>query len=257
MINEARFNTIEDDISVPEVANEIKKWIKAFRKKHSNENELRALAKKNRYLYLGTIKLGRKKVNVWVTEMEEGFDGQWVEPKKQSSFVITCLNTIINNPARSLSVIVHELIHGIQKYKKNSEKYHASTTKASNETDEEMFDYYTEPKELEAQLGQLAHDIVQVFQRKKNKQEIIRALEEVLKLPREKFKDVYWISHSTSSKYTWDMFAYHVRMLKIISAVPESQATSLRYKQISDKSWRQFKQKLFNLVQSMKTHLSK
>jgi len=64
------------------------------------------------------------------------------------------------------------------------------------------------------------------------------------------------MTNSNVSKYTWSIFANHFNLLKSISAPPESQANSLRYKQISDKCWRQFKQKLFNLVQTFKEQIS-
>jgi len=194
LLLESRFTTIEDDISVPEITNEIKKWIKAFRKEHSlipgetRKNAIELIKQKvktERCLYLGTMKIGRKRVNIWVTDLNENDDGHWVEAPKKASYILTSLNTIINNPARTLSVIVHELIHSNQQYRKNSEKYTTAVEKTSDETEEELFDYYTEPKEIEAQLGQLAHDIVVAFRQKRNKTEVIKVLEDVLKLPRE------------------------------------------------------------------------
>lgn len=248
-LGEARFTSIENNITAPEVTPIISKWLKEMRKSHDlpdRADSFRDLIDREHALLLGELQMGRKRVRIWVQNID--VDGYWVERPKRSSYVLISADLVVNNPQRALSTIVHELIHGIQQYRAQSDAYNIAAAKTEDETEEEMFHYYTEPKEIEAQLGQLGHEVVEVYRRKRNKQEMIQTLEHVLRLPRAAFQSADWVKHSPHM----NMFKGFQRLLQSISMPPQSLQNSLRAQQKSNKCWRQFKQKLFNLVQMLK-----
>lgn len=249
VLQEARFTSIEDNITEPEITPVIQKWIKEARKNHdlpNGEQAFRALVDKERAVLLGEVQIGRKTVRIWIQDIP--VNGYWVEQPKKASYVLVSLDLIVNNPQKALSVIVHELIHGIQKYRDQSEEYSIASAKTQDETDEELFHYFTEPKETEAQLGQMGHDIVAMYKRKRNKPAVIQALEHVLRLPRESFGETNW----TEQFPCLEMFDEYWAFLHSISKPPAGLKDQSRGKRVSDKCWRQFKQKLFDLVQRLK-----
>lgn len=242
---EARFTSIENDITEPEVTKEIQKWIRDIRKTYnltdpSKVQDFVDLVNKEEALLLGTMQVGRKTVNIWIQEMAN--DGLWVERPKKASYILVSVSLIVNNPNRALSTIVHELIHGIQKYREQSAEYNLAASKTEDETEQELFDYFTEPKEIEAQLGQMAHVIVSAYRNKRNKESMLETLEYLLRLPREAFLSDEWLKKVP-------YLNEYERFLRSISKPP---LPSLRNQQISDKCWRQFKQKLFNLAEQLK-----
>ena len=249
LLKESRFTSIESNITEPEITPLIARWIKEVRKTYKLPEEaeaFRELVNNQDALLLGELQVGRKSVKIWIQDIPT--NGYWVEKPKKASYILVSLNLIVNNPAKALSTVVHELIHGIQKYRKESEKFTLANSKTEDETQEEMFDYYTEPKELEAQLGELAHAIVTVYRQKRNKEQVLKALEMVLRLPQEQFHNEDWYHQKPYGSLFIDMFGHFHSLLRSISKPPTN---SLRHKQLSDKSWRQFKQKLFSLVQQL------
>lgn len=259
MISEARFTTIEDDINVPVITNDLKKWIREFRSTHglpnkTKEEELRQLVAKEGALLLGQMGIGRKNVNIWVQDLGNN-NGMWVEQPKKASYIQVSVDSIIKDPAYALSVLVHELVHGIQQYKKQSEKFNRAVRKTEDLTEDELFDYYTEPKELEAQLAQLGHILLSTFHKKKNKKAVVELLDTILRLPREQFRDTNWIFHSINSKLALEIFEKHYEFIRVISIPPPGVIEKLTGWQLSNKCWRQFKQKMFTLVESFKKQL--
>lgn len=267
MLNESRFSTVENEIDTPVITNHLKQLITSFRSQNifskgklagltraEVEKNLRYRVHKEQMIYLGEIYIGRKRINIWIKDIPE--NALWVAPPKEhkkSSYIIIALNLIINNPQAAVSNIIHEIIHGLQKYTKESPEYIEANQKTSDETAEDWFYYYTEPKELEAQLGQLAHDIVSVFNRRNNKEEILNVLDEILKMPNSVFREERWYQHFSNRQLVRNLITPDkIYFLKCISEPPTSMSNVLKFKQISDRCWRQFKQKLFNLVQELK-----
>lgn len=247
-LKEARFSSIENDITAPEITPVIWKWIQEMRKTHDlprREKSFRQLAKRENAILLGELQIGRKTVRIWIQEMDS--NGYWVERPKRASYILISLDLMIRDPRKALSTIVHEIIHGVQEYREQSDEYNIAAAKSGDETEEEMFHYFTEPKEVEAQLGQLGHEVADAYRRKRNKTSWLQALEHVLRTPRAAFQGTEWLRHPNM-----DVFRSHWGFLRSISAPPAGLQHSSRARHASDKCWRQFKQKLFTLMQQLK-----
>jgi hypothetical protein len=266
MLTESKFSTVEDDITKQKFTKQIKQWITSFRDQNLQgrgrlTNATRAeavkdlkdrLHKEKKFL-LGQFYLGRKRIDVWIQDIPDR--ASWHQMYKRSSYIIIGLNLIIDNPDLALSSLVHEILHANQEYKKQSPEYDEAASKLSGETEEDWFYYYTEPKELEAQLGELGHNIVSYFKKKRDKQEILNLLDEVLTMPREKFADINWVHDMSQPRYAYDIFKNNTFFLKSISKPPASMSDKLKANQTIDRCWRQFKLKMFSLVQALKESL--
>ena len=266
MITESRFSTVEDDITKQQFTKQIKQWITSFRNQNlqgrgrltnATRTEVIKILKdrlhKEKAFFLGKFHLGRKRIDVWVQDIPDR--ASWHEMSRRASYIVIGLNVIINEPSLALSSLVHEILHAQQEYKKQSPEYDKVITKSSNETEEDWFVYYTEPKELEAQLGELGHNIVTYFKKKRDKQGVLDLLDEVLTLPREKFSNINWPNDMPQALYAYDIFKNNTFFLKSISKPPTSLSNKLKANQTSDRCWRQFKLKMFSLVQSLKESL--
>jgi hypothetical protein len=269
MFSEAKFTTVEDEITSPSFTNHIKQMVNSFRSQnlHSRGNRtgssraetektLRDRVHKEGSVYLGELYIGKKTVRIWVQELRPGLHGEWNKGNKRTgSYLVVSVDAIITNPQLAVSSIIHEIIHGMQAYKTFSDKYNKATTKTSNETEMDWFDYFTEPAELEAQFAELAHHIVQAFYRKSDKNKVLEIVNEVLKKPKTSFADGSWYSTNIDRAYFRDLFGYKVDFLQSISKVPEEVKDKQQYQNLSDKCYRQFKQKLFNLYQGLKSKI--
>jgi len=265
MFSEAKFSTVEDEVSSPVFTNHIKQMVNSFRSLnlHSRgaragtsrletEKTLRDLVHKEHSVFLGEVYIGRKKVRIWVQDIRDR--GMWNPgTKKTGSYVAVSLDVIIGNPASAVSIIIHELIHGLQKYQTFSDKYVKTLDKTSDETELDWFNYFTEPAELEAQLAELAHNIVDVFYRKKDKIKVINILNEILRKPKEEFANDVWYHSDIDNNYSKDLLDKHYAFIQSISKVPTEVETNKQYILTSNRCWRQFKQKLFNLVNELKS----
>ena len=263
MIIESRFSTVEDDITKQKFTKEIKQWITSFRNQNLQGRgrltsstraeavkDLKDRLHKEKAFLLGQFHLGRKRIDVWIQDIQDR--GQWHQNNKKVSYILIGLDIIINDPNLALSSLVHEILHAQQVYKNQSPEYSEIISKDTYETDEEWFIYFTEPKELEVQLGELAHNIVTYFKKKRDKQGVLDLLDEVLTLPREKFSNINWPNNMPPSRYAYDIFKNNTFFLKSISKPPASMSDKLKANQTSDRCWRQFKLKMFSLVENLK-----
>jgi hypothetical protein len=267
MFLEAKFSTVEDEITTPAFANYIKQMVNSFRSQnlHSRgaragssraetEKTLRDLVHREHNVYLGELRIGRKTVRIWVQDTPH--NGQWHEGnKRQGSYITLSLNVIISNPQLAVSTIIHEIIHGMQAYRKFSDKYNKASEKTSDETEVDWFNYFTEPSELEAQFAEMAHHIVQTFYRKSDKSKVLNILIETLKKPQQAFADGSWFGSNIDKKYFMDLFELKSSLLSVICKVPEELKGNQKYQNISDRCYRQFKQKLFNLIEGLKSKI--
>ena len=57
------------------------------------------------------------------------------------------------------ALISHEILHGVQRYKKHSPGYEQATEDILNGLDWDRIDYYTDPGELEVQIGEIAGNV--------------------------------------------------------------------------------------------------
>lgn len=153
-------------------------------------------------------------------------------------------NILVNN-------VIHELIHGIQKFKgggyslKNTESY------------EEWFLYLTEQKEFEAKIGELAHNIMQMYEFSKRRKDVLFVLDVILNAPREVFSK--GLLEKAKNDIVQEMFEEHFHFIKIISGPPilpddtkENRYKNKMYRRTSDRCYKHFKQKLANLYQNLK-----
>jgi hypothetical protein len=267
MFLEAKFSTVEDEITTPAFTNHIKQMVNSFRSQnlHSRgaragtsraetEKILRDLVHKEHSVYLGEVRIGRKTVRIWV--QDSSYKGQWHEGNKRTgSYITLSLDVVIANPQMAVSTIIHEIIHGMQAYRKFSDKYNKAAEKTTDETETDWFDYYTEPSELEAQFAELASHIVQTFHRKPDKNKVINILIEALKKPQQAFVDGTWYNSDIDKKYFTDLFEIKHNLLSIICKVPEELKGNQKYQNISNRCYRQFKQKLFNLIERLKSKI--
>jgi hypothetical protein len=283
LINEARFTPLTIDIK-----NQIKRLISTFyreniekRGKLSNltldqaKQNVRKMISNSEYqaIYIGSINLGKelnKEIPVFIKEDTGASGTYYEEDDNHYEHIIISFNTIFGELDYTLSVLAHEVIHAIQKYKKASQKYYDVTNKIdknSETTQEEDFIYYTEPAEFEANSSQLAYIITRYYERKDvDKEKVLFVLENVLKFPKQKmykFFNSFYIKYLINLEekdqelmmsYLREMFINKMNFLRNIATPPNNKLENTRK---SDRCWRQFKQKLFNLIQNLKRRFAK
>lgn len=277
LINESRFTPLTYDIK-----NQMKRLISMFIKTYiekkgklsnlsleqSKQNVKKMISKsKNKEIFIGTIHLGKKlNKDIPVYIKETGSGGSYYEESDEYiEHIVIAFDTIFYKLDQILSVLAHEIIHAIQIYKKGSSSYYDVTNKMVQKiplTHEEYFIYYTEPIEFEANASQLAYTITRFYQRKDvNKEKVLYILDNVLKFPKEKilkfFNSFYirYIMHTSDEdqdllmSYLREMFLDKLHFLKYIATPPNNKTIYIKK---SNKYWKQFKQKLFNLTQNLK-----
>jgi hypothetical protein len=277
VINEARFTPLTIDIK-----NQIKRLISTFYKNYiekrgklsnltldqSKQNVKKMINKsENKEIKIGNIYLGKelnKEIPVFIKEIGSGAL-YYQESDEYHEHIEIGFNTMFSQLDYALSILAHEVVHAIQKYKKISPKYYEVADKiedSSTLTNEEDFVYYTEPAEFEANASELAYIITRFYERKTtDKQKVLFILDNVLTFPRQKmykFFNSFYIKHLMNlpdneqellMSYLREMFFQKLNFLKSIAQPPDNKIENIKR---SDRYWRQFKQKLFNLVQRFK-----
>jgi hypothetical protein len=109
---------------------------------------------------------------------------------------------------------------------------------AGTEEAADWFDYYLEPKELEVQLGHLAHNIVETFRRRRDKGAVLDALKSWMNLDAAGVADLAW----TQTLLWREMFGAHRHFLQILAAPPPGSD-----RRRTGAAWRALHQKLYNL----------
>jgi len=277
LISESRFTPLTYDIK-----NQLKKLITSFinnnisrRGKLSNltldetkKNVKKMINRtKHKSLHIGYIHLGKqlnKEIPVFIKETGSG--GSYIEEDEHNyEHVVIAFDTVFENLETILSILAHEIIHAIQQYKKASAGYYGVTTKITGGeqlTPEEWFIYYTEPAEFEANASQLGYIITRFYERKDvDKSKVLYILDSVLKFPKSKtnkFFNAFYIRYlmhlpdeeqEIHMSYLREMFLLKVDFLRVIAYSPDNSSVNIKK---SNRYWKQFKQKLFTLVQNLK-----
>jgi hypothetical protein len=282
LINEARFTPLTIDIK-----NQIKRLINTFYKENvekrgklsnltldqSKQNVKKMLHQsKNQEIHIGNINLGKslnREIPIFIKETGSG-GTYYQESDEYNEHIVIGFNTIFTNLDYILSTLAHEVIHAIQQYRKMSSRYSNVSDKietSNSLTKEEDFLYYTEPTEFEAQASELAYNIIRFYERKKvDKEKVLFLLDNVLKFPKQKmhkFFNSFYIRYLMQlpdkeqdllNGYLREMFFRKLEFLKVIAEPPNNNLENIKR---SNRYWRQFKQKLFNLTQSLKRRFSK
>jgi hypothetical protein len=220
----------------------------------------------NRY-FIGYIHLKTPEVrSIPIYIFESGAGAAYYEDSDEYiEHISISFETLFHNIEVILAKLAHEIIHAIQINKKHSGSYEDVVNKIINGEElskYERFIYYTEPSEFEANASELSYIITRFFERRDvNKEKIIYILESVLKFPKSKmfkFFDSFYIrylvnlpeeEHDIYLSYTKSMFADKLNFLKTVALSPDNTNKNIK---ISERYWRQFKQKLFNLTQYLK-----
>lgn len=277
LVNESRFTPLTNNIK-----NQIKRLITIFVKNYierkgkssnltldqSKQNVKKMINRsKGKEIYIGNIDLGKtlnKTIPVYIKET--GSAGTYYdESDEYYEHIVIAFDTIFQNLDYILSILAHEVVHAIQIYKKGSQKYYDVTSKIVEDTPlskEENFIYYTEPKEFEANASQLAYVISRFYERKDvNKEKVLYVLDSVLKFPKQrvhKFFNSFYIRYvmhlpdedqDIIMSYLKEMFLTKMDFLKSISDPPDNKLINIKK---SNRYWKQFKLKLFTLVQNLK-----
>lgn len=272
LISESRFTPLSYDIK-----NQIKKLISTFvnnnitrRGKLSNltldeaKKNVKKMIGRNKHkeLHIGDIHLGKefnREIPVFIKEIGSG--GSYIEETDNHyEHIVIAFDTIFENLDHILSLLAHELIHAIQEYKKASSAYYDVASKMTNNEDisyDEWFTYYTEPVEFEANASQLSYMITNFYERRDvDKSKVIYLLDYVLKFPKskmDKFFNTFLNSKSEDAEiyisYLREMFLTKLHFLRVIADPPDNTTANIKK---SDRYWKQFKQKLFTLVQNLK-----
>ena len=277
LFNESRFTPLTIDIK-----NQIKRLINTFvknniEKKGKLSNLTLDQSKKNvkkminrskgKEILIGNIFLGKqlnKYIPIFIKETGSG-GTYYQESDDFHEHIVIAFDTIFEDLEYILSVLAHEVIHAIQKYKKASAKYYEITNKVvsgSQANSEEMFVYYTEPSEFEANASQLSYIIVRFYERKDiDKSKVMYILESFLTFPKTKmnkffnsffiryFMQLSYEDQEIYMSYLREMFLSKIEFLKAISESPDNKSSNIKK---SNRYWKQFKQKLFTLVQNLK-----
>lgn len=282
LINEARFTPLTIDIK-----NQIKRLINKFYKENvekrgklsnltldqSKQNVKKMIHQsKNQEIKIGSINLGKelnKEIPIFIKETGTG-GTYYEESDEHYEHIVIAFETIFTKLEYILSILAHEIVHAIQKYKKVSRGYSAISDKMSNRstlTNEENFSYYTEPAEFEAHSAELAYNIIKFYESKKvDKEKVLFLLENILKFPKQKmhkFFNSFYIRYLMNlpdkeqellMSYLREMFFLKLDFLKTIAQPPNNKLENIKR---SNRYWKQFKQKLFNLTQNLKRRFSK
>lgn len=236
---------------------------------------LKKLKSNDDYFYLGNIRTKERvtnknmNFNLYVSPPEKlkGSDAQYyhnpAEDDDKYGEVFVNFDLLFGQKEIIINKIVHELIHGIQKYKSFSKNYSKAVKKIKfNKMD--WFIYYTEPSEYEAQIGELTYNIIQYFNKTKRKNTVLYLLKRILLLTNEKMK--YLINwYDENDPHLSNMFSNHLNFIYRIINPPyidmEKLSPSFRkkYKDInkkielkSNKCYKLFKQKLYTVYQNLK-----
>jgi len=169
-----------------------------------------------------------------------------------------------DNKQYLINRIMHEVIHGIQKYKGAGNYYHF--LKYPKPEDIRYFEYFTEQSEFDAQIGELAYNIISVFNtNKEDSKNILEILKTVLNMNREDFGYANWYGRNDedTNKLYEKLFDTHYHFIQSIANPPllsrDDPEKSKEYGYInkmmqrrSNNCFIQFKQKLFNIYQKLK-----
>lgn len=285
LINEARFTPLTTDIK-----NQIRRLVNDFYKNYiekrgkisnltldqSKQNVKKMIHNsKNQEIFIGRIYLGKelnKEIPIFIKDTGSG--GTYYEETEEfHEHIVIAFSTIFKNLNHALYTLAHEVVHAIQKYKKGSESYYEITDKMVRGmpiTKEEYFVYYTEPSEFEANASELGF-IINRFYEKKNtdKNILLFVLNKVLRFPKKRmdnFFNSFYIRYvmnapKTSEKqkelmmnYLKEIFEKKIYFLKNIAESPDNKPSNINK---SNRYWRQFKQKLFNLIQNLEKRKAK
>lgn len=165
-----------------------------------------------------------------------------------------------------LNKIIHELIHGIQKFKTKSKKYIDIIQKVDLRPID-WFLYFTEQHEFEAQIGELFYNITEKIKKSKKPLTNLYVLKKILLMPKEKLKNINsW--YNDNDPYMKEMFSYNLWFIESILNPPEIQINksiktredkflNKRLKLKSEKCYKFFKQKMFNIYEKSNQYIRK
>jgi hypothetical protein len=260
LINNFVFNNIEKKAKAN---NWDSKKIKSVLEKemHKNENSL----------YIGNIRTKEKVSNKLISinlffissDVMGNSDAMYVQFHDENNIlegeIHINFKLLFGDKNLLINKVVHEMIHGIQKFKKSNFKYTADSNKEFNKI--EWFSYFTEQKEFEAQIGELAHNIITYYDNAKRKLEILYVLRSILNTKKEIFASGKL--NNVKIPIFLGLMSDKLPFIVTISNPPvlptddpelasENRYKNKMYERTSNRAYKHFKQKLFNIYQKLK-----
>ena len=258
LINNFVFNNIEKKAKAN---NWDSKKIKSVLEKELSKNE--------NSLYIGNIRTKEKVTNklldvniFFIKNKDMGDDRAYynqlgIENNTIKSEILVNFNLLFGDKNILINTIVHEIIHGIQKFKESSFKY----TNGKSFNNVNYFLYFTDQLEFEAQFGELAHNIINVYENSKRKSDVLYMLSVILNTPKEVFASgkLQKVKNPTFNGLIEDKLSF----IETISnppvlptndpeLAPENRYKNKMYERTSNRAYKHFKQKLFNIYQKLK-----
>jgi hypothetical protein len=259
LINNFVFNNIEKKAKAN---NWDSKKIKSFLEKQIVKNE--------NSLYIGNIKTKEKVSNklidiniFFVSSNVMGTnDATYNELDAENNIlkgeIHVNFNLLFGDKNILINKIMHEMIHGIQKFKQSNFEY-SDNNKQFN--DIKWFSYYTDQREFEAQIGELAHNMITFYNNAKRKPDVLYILRIILNTP----KEVFGSGHlrKVKSPIFVGLIADKLSFIEWICSPPvlptddpelasENRYKNKMYERTSNRAYKHFKQKLFNIYQKLK-----
>ena len=180
-----------------------------------------------------------------------------IENNTIKSEILVNFNLLFGDKNILINTIVHEMIHGIQKFKESNFKY--NNGKSFNNVN--YFLYFTDQREFEAQFGELAHNIISVYENSKRKSDVLYMLSVILNTPKEVFASgkLQKVKNPAFNKLISDKLGF-VEYISNPPVLPtddpelasENKYKNKMYERTSNRAYKHFKQKLFNIYQKLK-----
>lgn len=229
------------------------------------EKELR---KNKNFLYIGNIRTKEKvsnklvDINIFFIESESmsNDDALYHELDPENNTIKGEIHVnfklLFGDKNILINKIVHEMIHGIQKFKQSKFTY---GNKQFNELD--WFLYYTDQREFEAQIGELSNNIIDFYNNSKRQSDVLYILSVILNTPKEVFSSGKL--HSVKNPTFKGLIADKLSFMEWICSPPvlptddpelssQNRYKNKMYQRTSNRAYKHFKQKLFNIYQKLK-----
>lgn len=223
------------------------------------------LINNNNFFFLGTIRTKEKVTNKNISmdmfivpnSRVKTSNGVYIHNPEEDNDtygqILIRFNLLFEDRNLLLSTIIHEIIHGIQKFKQTSKEYDEIVKKNVHKNQLTKFLYATEQAEFEAQIGELADNIIRIFKTSKKPNTVLHVLKSILIKPKERLKNIYdW--YLDIDPYMKGMFRNKLWFIDTILNPPitEDNNKNKKLKIRGDKCYKYFKQKLYTIYQKLK-----
>ena len=259
LLREAKFSKLDDDTinQINIITNNLYKIISNNKSKNVEDIGkipiLNIKIKDKTKIGIINVTLDNKKIKIPVilTTLANAIAGQYYE---DSNTIELNINKIVFFKRNEIySILTHEVIHALQKYKKTSQKYKNAVDELNKGKEiKNPKDYYTEPAEMEAQLSGLMYNIKSVYTALKRKNLEVYKSKSAWKNDKDKFLLTLRLFIKSPYETYGDFLTYGEYKELELPYFLQPYLKLLRILHSNVKLWRKFKLKLVDLYNELK-----